>query len=139
MGKIPWSRKWQPTPVFLPGTFHGHRSLAGYSPWDHKESATTECLSTCTTLIEASTFRSYRRIKCKTRDYYFGHMVLLEIRAFESGGGPDSKDFACNAGDMGSIPWLGRVGLPTHFWPREFHGQRSLAGCTMGSQRVRHD
>ena len=35
-------------------------------------------------------------------------MVLLEIRAFESGGGSDSKDFTCNAGDIGSIPWLGR-------------------------------
>ena len=29
---IQWSRKWQPTPVFLPGKFHGQRSLAGYSP-----------------------------------------------------------------------------------------------------------
>ena len=32
VGKIPWKRKWQPTPVFLPGKFHGHRSLTGYSP-----------------------------------------------------------------------------------------------------------
>ena len=32
--KIPWSRKWQPAPGFLPGTFHGQRSLAGCSPWD---------------------------------------------------------------------------------------------------------
>ena len=31
--KIPWSRKWQPVPVFLPGKFHGQRSLVGYSPW----------------------------------------------------------------------------------------------------------
>jgi len=31
-GKIPWRRKWQPTPIFLPGKFHGRRSLAGYSP-----------------------------------------------------------------------------------------------------------
>ena len=31
--KIPWKRKWQPTPVFLPGESHGQRSLAGYSPW----------------------------------------------------------------------------------------------------------
>ena len=31
--KIPWRRKWQPTPVFLPGKSHGQRSLAGYSPW----------------------------------------------------------------------------------------------------------
>ena len=31
--KIPWREEWQPTPVFLPGEFHGQRSLAGYSPW----------------------------------------------------------------------------------------------------------
>ena len=40
--KIPWSRKWQPTPVFLSGTFHGQRSLEGYSPLGPKESDTTE-------------------------------------------------------------------------------------------------
>ena len=32
VGKIPWRSKWQPTPVFLPGEFHGQRSLVGYSP-----------------------------------------------------------------------------------------------------------
>ena len=37
VGKIPWRRKWQPTPVFLPGESHGQRSLADYSPWGHKE------------------------------------------------------------------------------------------------------
>ena len=31
-GKIPWRRKWQPTPVFLPGESHGQRNLTGYSP-----------------------------------------------------------------------------------------------------------
>ena len=40
-----WRRKWQPAPVFLPGKFHGQRCLAGYSPWDCKESDTTEQLS----------------------------------------------------------------------------------------------
>ena len=34
--KIPWRRKWQPTPEFLTREFHGQRSLAGYSPWGHK-------------------------------------------------------------------------------------------------------
>ena len=42
VGKIPWRREWHPTPVFLPREFHGQRSLAGYSPWGHKESDTTE-------------------------------------------------------------------------------------------------
>ena len=35
--KIPWRRKWQPTPVFLPGESQGQRSLVGYSPRGHKE------------------------------------------------------------------------------------------------------
>ena len=35
--KIPWRRKWQPTPVFLPGESHGQSSLEGYSPWGLKE------------------------------------------------------------------------------------------------------
>ena len=35
--KIPWSRRQQPTPVLLPGKFHGQRSLMGYSPWGCKE------------------------------------------------------------------------------------------------------
>ena len=47
VGLIPGSgsRKWQPTPVFLPGKSHGQRSLAGYSPWGHKESDMTQWLS----------------------------------------------------------------------------------------------
>ena len=44
IGKIPWRRNWQPTPVFLPGKSHGRRSLVGYSPWGCKESDTTERL-----------------------------------------------------------------------------------------------
>ena len=42
VGKIPWRRAWQPSPVFLPGESNGHRSLVGYSPWGHKELDTTE-------------------------------------------------------------------------------------------------
>ena len=40
--KIPWRRKWQTIPVFLPGKFHGQRSLAAYSTWSHIELDTTE-------------------------------------------------------------------------------------------------
>ena len=42
--KFPWRRKWQPTPVFLPGKSHGQRSPVSYSPWGHKELDTTERL-----------------------------------------------------------------------------------------------
>ena len=52
VGKIPWRRAWQPTPVFLPGESHGQRSLVGYSPWGCKESDTTEQPSTYTHMQE---------------------------------------------------------------------------------------
>ena len=42
VGKMPWSKKWQSTPVVLPGKLHGQRALEGYSPWGHKESDTAE-------------------------------------------------------------------------------------------------
>ena len=45
VGKIPWRRAWQPTPVFLPGESHGQRSLAGYSPQGRRESDMRECLT----------------------------------------------------------------------------------------------
>ena len=42
VGKIPWSKKWLPTPVSLPGKSHGQRSSVGFRPWDHRESDTTQ-------------------------------------------------------------------------------------------------
>ena len=50
--KIPWSRKWQPTPVFLAGKSHGQRSLEGYGSWGRKESDMTEGLN-CAWLASA--------------------------------------------------------------------------------------
>ena len=44
-GKIPWRRKWPPTPVFLPGELHGQRNLGGYCPWGCKELDKTEQLT----------------------------------------------------------------------------------------------
>ena len=44
-GSIPWRRKWQPTPVFLPGESHGQRSLVGYSPQGRTESDILKQLS----------------------------------------------------------------------------------------------
>jgi len=40
VGRIPWRRKWQPTPVFLPGKSHGQGSLTDYIPWGYKKSRT---------------------------------------------------------------------------------------------------
>ena len=38
----PWRKKWQPTPVFMPGELHGQRSLVGCSAWGHKKSDMNE-------------------------------------------------------------------------------------------------
>ena len=49
VGRIPWRRRaWQSTPVFLPGEFHGQRSLVGYSPWSRKGWDITEVTEYCT-------------------------------------------------------------------------------------------
>ena len=49
-----WRRKWQSTPVLLPGKSHGQRSLVGYSPWGCQESDMTEQLHSLTIIIENS-------------------------------------------------------------------------------------
>ena len=48
---FPWSRKWQPALVFLPGNFHGQRSLVGYSPWGCKELGMTEHAHTHNSMV----------------------------------------------------------------------------------------
>ena len=45
LGRSLWRREWLPTPALLPGEFHGQKRLAGYSPWGHEESDTTEQLT----------------------------------------------------------------------------------------------
>ena len=47
VGKIPWRRKWQPIPVFLPGEVHGQRSLEGCSPVAEKKPMLTPCWNCC--------------------------------------------------------------------------------------------
>jgi len=54
VGKIPWRRKWQPTPLFLPGKSHGQRSLEDYSPQGCKETDTTDH-----TYIHTSSVKSF--------------------------------------------------------------------------------
>jgi len=46
--KVLWRRKWQPTPVLLPGESHGWRKVVGYSSWGRKESDMTEKLHSLT-------------------------------------------------------------------------------------------
>ena len=59
VGKMPGRRRWQPTPVFLPGESHGQRSLVGYSPWSRKEWDMTEPLITHTHSVVEGALQSH--------------------------------------------------------------------------------
>ena len=88
VGKIPWRRKWQSTPVLLPGKSHGQRSLVGYSPWGRKELDTTEWLN-------------WTELKQLT----ITHSLIV------SHGLPkwlNGKEYACSGGDKCLISGLGR-------------------------------
>ena len=78
-------RKWQPTPVFLPGKSHGHRSLAGYSPWDPKESDTTEYTHMCKSNIgiKFSTIRN--KVQNRKRDVDVQNRLLDSVGEGEGG------------------------------------------------------
>ena len=78
----PWRRKWQPTPVFLPGEFHWQRSLVGYSLWGHKElghdwatntNTTTSVCRECTFHMRDlfPTFREIKRERCPSFLFIF--------------------------------------------------------------------
>ena len=71
VGNIPWRRKWQPTPVFLPGEFYGERSLAGHSPWSSKELDMTERLTLSLSLLIEEHFLMV--IKTQENNYFTVH------------------------------------------------------------------
>ena len=122
VGKIPWSRKWQPTPVFLPGKSHEQRSLADYSPRGCKELDTSERLNT----QYVSYVLDKKIIHRNEKHYWQGHVdlwqldkdtrkrvtgLLSALSSLGSGynrfggfpGGSDGKKSACNVGDWGLI------------------------------------
>ena len=72
VGKIPWRREWLPTPVLLPGEFHGQRSLKDYSPPGCKESYMTERLTllhwTINLEIYSTHLALHRLLRITTRD-----------------------------------------------------------------------
>ena len=72
--KILWSREWQPTPVFLPGKFHGQWSLAGCSPWCPKESDMPEHI-----LQEGKTMHMTYAIKNLSEAAKFQQLELLLV------------------------------------------------------------
>ena len=107
-GKIPWRREWQPTPVFLPGEFHGQRSLVSY-----------RVTKSWTQLSDSLSFPLHNnsdvwlgiwlpRMKTTFLSLSFSTEYLLYFAILDFPGGTDSKVSAYNAGDLGAIPGSGR-------------------------------
>ena len=106
MGRVPWRRKWQPTPVFLPGKSHEQRSLAGYSPRGRKESDMTEQLAHYLTPNSA----------------FLPYILLLE----EAIPGPSG----CQA--LSLVPWVWRKGHPCGVLWKALGYSRWLSGVSSG-------
>ena len=89
-GKIPWRRKWQPTPVFLTGKCYGQRSLADFSPWITK-SDTTERTHTHTSFLSSvhllgcvQLFATPWTATCQASLFIINSQSLLELMSMES-------------------------------------------------------
>ena len=81
--KIPQRRKWQPTPVFLPGKLHRQRRLAGYSPWGCKEldkkeqlALSLSCMYICVCVYIHIYIYTYIYIYIYTHTYIYTVMYL---------------------------------------------------------------
>ena len=108
VGKIPWRRKWQPAPVFLPGKSHGSRSLV-------------------------ATVHGVAKSRTRLSDFPSLHNVAEGLPWWLS-----SKEPACQYRRCRFNPWVGKVSWRRKwqpapvFLPGESHGQRSLAGYSSG-------
>ena len=74
VGKIPWRRKWQSSPVLLPEKPHGKRSLVGYGPWGYKELDMTEQLSMHITMLVVGYILAFQSV------LDFNHFQSLEMK-----------------------------------------------------------
>ena len=96
VGKIPWRRAWQPTPVFLPGEAHGQRSQAGCRPRGRKESRRTERIahtsSTPRTGLAGSHGSSISVSKCLRSLHTVPHRAVPVYSLASSAGGLPLKE-----------------------------------------------
>ena len=117
---IIWRRKWQLTPVFLPGEFHGRRSLLGYSPWGRNKSDTTERLTLIHHLVRDSRGPAWDGAVLR----WPMRRVLLSVPAFDS-----------RAARASSAPLLlhGLCPLPTPGMSEETQQDRATAECSHSS------
>ena len=126
LGKIPWKRQWQPTPVFLPREFHGQRTLACYSPWGCKESDTTEQL-TLHFQVPKRKKKSYMS-STATGTGHGSQGLPRQLRGRERARQCRRWERLGFDPRVGKIPWRRAWQLTPVFLPGESHGQRSLVG-----------
>ena len=110
VGMIPWRREWLPTPVFLPGEFHGQRSLVGYS----------QSMGSQTVRHDRVTFPRYIYLDIWVRD------VAQLVKNLPANAG-DARDVGLISGS-GIIHWRRKWQPTPVFLPGKSHGQRSLVG-----------
>ena len=126
-GNMPWRRKWQPTPVFLPGEFHEQRSRAGYSPRGHKESDRTEYALTSLTaepkLFSTGYHGLYSPWGCKESDT--PEQLSLSLHCHRTG----SKACLaiCPQTDADRLRWD-----PDHLRPHSVPSAWEAVGCELG-------
>ena len=109
--KIPRRREWQPIPVFLPGEFHGHRSLVSYSAWGHKESDTTGQHTHTHTRTKVCTLGQTLSCRFLKHQFQCPYPLLTVILFHKSFGtvsagccGTDHKGDTSDPSDLGRLP-----------------------------------
>ena len=95
-----WRRKWQPTPVFLPGKFHGQRSLVGSSPRSLKRGGHN--------LATKQQQQYPHKYYCLISFIHSLTQIFIKLQLPVSQSGSVGKESSCKAGDPGLIPGSGR-------------------------------
>ena len=124
----PWRRKWQPTPVFLPGESHGQRSLAGYSPYRGHKSQTW--LSDYTTTTTKKTFD-------KSRCFHSSWLCIRGMKGRVVINYLNQLKLPC--GCVLSYVWLFRfhgLKLTRFLYPWDFPGKNTGEGCHFFLQQI---
>ena len=128
-GRFPWRREWLPTLVFLPREFHEQRSLAGYSPWGHKESDTTEPLTDRQTDTHSSTASSVFTLLCTHYHIHLQNAVIVHKRTLYPSILPQPLTTTLLLSVFVNLTIWKWQPTPV-FLPGESHGQRSLVDCS---------
>ena len=106
-------REWLPTPVFLPGEFHGQRSLESYSPWGCKELGTTESLSVSLSLLNKCFQEQSSLVLLHRKTAY--RILLQECRGKDIVEIQQKDFYSRNTAERGQPP----KAIPILFW--NFH------------------